>query len=206
MNLAVTQLEMTAGGAWTIGNQEILRRPLLGFFASTRCPGDVILRIYDTARKLRDEGIPVVSGFHTPMEKECLALLLRGTQPIVICPARSLHRMRIPSPWRPAIDAGRLLLLSPFAERHRRITAELAGLRNQFVAETAAEIFIAHAAPGSKTEGFCRELIAAGKRIRTFDVPGNAGLVALGARPLKPDAALAAISKLGCPESPEHGT
>ena len=147
----------------------------------------MILRVYDAARSLRDAGIPIISGFHTPMEKECLDLLLRGTQPVVICPARSLHGMRIPSAWKSAILAGRLLLASPFAERHRRSTTELAGLRNRCVVKIAAEIFVAHAPPGSKTEELCRELLARGRRIHTFGLPGNAGLVALGAVPVAPE-------------------
>jgi hypothetical protein len=200
MDLAIAELEMPRNGAsptsptvasknraWGIGDQQILQRPLIAFFVSTRCPGDVILRVYDTARSLRDAGVAIISGFHAPMEKECLDLLLRGTQPIVICPARGLHGMRIPTAWKPPILAGRLLLLSPFEGRDRRITAELSALRNRFVADTAAEIFVAHAAPGSKTENFCVELIAAGRRIYTFDLPGNVGLVALGARALAPE-------------------
>jgi hypothetical protein len=196
MNLAVAQLEMPVGPAtraqsqdsvWAIGDQQILQRPLLAFFVSTRSPGDVILRVYDAARSLRDAGLPIISGFHTPMEQESLDLLLRGTQPIVICPARSLQGMRMPAAWKPPILAGRLLLLSPFHERDRRITAGLSALRNRFVADIATEIFVAHAAPGSKTEDFCRDLIAAGRRIHTFDLPGNKGLVALGARALAPE-------------------
>jgi predicted AAA+ superfamily ATPase len=46
-----------------------------------------VLRTFALA--LREAGIPVIGGFHAPMEKECLDLLLRGTQPVVICPARS---------------------------------------------------------------------------------------------------------------------
>jgi hypothetical protein len=34
------------------------------------------------------------------MEKECLELLLRGMQSVVICPARGIERMRLPSAWR----------------------------------------------------------------------------------------------------------
>ena len=59
---------------WAIGNLEILQTRLVGFFCSTRCPGEVILRTYDLARALRDAGIPVIGGFHSPMEKECLDL------------------------------------------------------------------------------------------------------------------------------------
>ena len=170
-----------------IGNQQILQRPLLALFVCTRCPGDVILRVYDIARNLRDGQVPVIGGFHTPMEKECLDLLLRGTQPVVACPARSLHGMRVPSAWKAAIAAGRLLVLSQFADRHRRITAELSAQRNRLVAAIAAEIFVAHAAPGSKTEDLCRDVLAHGRRIFTLDLPCNAALVGLGAKPLEPE-------------------
>ena len=64
---------------WAIGNLQILEQPLLGFFCSTKCPGEIILRTYDLAIALREAGVPMIGGFHTPMEKECLALLLRGT-------------------------------------------------------------------------------------------------------------------------------
>src|SRR5438094_1327940 len=67
-----------------IGSVSLLRQRLLGFFCSARCPGAAILQTYDLARALRDAGIPVIGGFHSPMEKECLALLLRGTQPLVV--------------------------------------------------------------------------------------------------------------------------
>lgn len=209
MTLAVAELRMPAAGAgksrrkgapqdrvWAIGDQRIFQRPLLALFTTTRCPGDVILRLYDAARTFRDAGIPVVGGFHMPMEKECLDLLLRGTQPVVICPARSLRRMRIPAAWKPAILAGRLLLISPFSEQHRRNTAELAALRNRFVAEIATEIFVAHAPSGSKTEALCRDLLAQGRRIHTFDLPSNSGLIGIGAVPSRPESIAEAFRSL----------
>ena len=74
-----------------LGNLGILDSRLLGFFCSTQCSGDAILRPYDLAQALRGAGIPLIGGFHSPMEKECLDLLLRGQQSIVIWPARSLQ-------------------------------------------------------------------------------------------------------------------
>lgn len=53
---------------WALGDVSLLREKYLGLFCSTRCPGDVVLRAYETARALRDGGIPVIGGFHTPME------------------------------------------------------------------------------------------------------------------------------------------
>ena len=93
---------------------------------------------------MRDAGVPVIGGFQTPMERECLRLLLRGGQPVVVCPARGIARMRIPRAWRPALDEGRLLILSPFPETVRRPTAKIAAERNELVASLADRVFIAH--------------------------------------------------------------
>ena len=72
------------------GNLRLLDQPLTAFFCSARCPWDLILKTYDLASAMREAGVPVIGGFQTPMEKECLRLLLRGSQPVVICPARSI--------------------------------------------------------------------------------------------------------------------
>ena len=78
------------------GNLGLLGMPLTALFCSNRCPGDLILKTYDLARAMRDAGVPVIGGFHTPMDRECLRLLMRGTQPVVVCPARGIDNMRIP--------------------------------------------------------------------------------------------------------------
>ena len=163
------------------GNLSLLDEPLTALFCSNRCPGDLILKTYDLARAMRDAGVPVIGGFQTPMEHECLRLLLRGEQPIVVCPARGIDTMRISREWRPALDDGRLLVVSPFPATARRPTAELAAQRNNLVADLAQQVFIAHAAPGSKTEAFARKLIESGKPLLTLNSPANENLVEMGA-------------------------
>jgi predicted Rossmann fold nucleotide-binding protein DprA/Smf involved in DNA uptake len=167
---------------WAIGNLGILDKPLLGFFCSSRCPGEVILRTYDVARELRKAEVPVVGGFHSPMESEWLHLLLRGKQPIVICPARGIVPMRIPGGWRPALAEGRLLIISPFGPQHRRPTLDLAEQRNHFAAALAHQIFVAHASPGSKTERLCFGQIDLGKRVLLLEGSSNQNLISKGAR------------------------
>ena len=135
---------------------------------------------------MRDAGVPVIGGFQTPMERECLRLLLRGDQPVVVCPARSMDNMRIPRGWRPALDDGRLLVLSPFPATILRPTAKLAAQRNDLVAELAEQVFIAHAAPGGKTEAFARRLAESGKPLLTLDSPANENLVGMGASTVQP--------------------
>lgn len=163
-----------------LGNLRLLDEPLTALFCSNRCPGDLILKTYDIARAMRDAGVPVISGFQTRMEKECLRLLLRGEQPVVVCPARGIDNMRIPRDWRPALDDGRLLVLSPFPATVRRPTAELAAQRNELVASLASRVFIAHTARGSKTEAFACRLADAGKPMLTVDSPANEHLLEAG--------------------------
>jgi predicted Rossmann fold nucleotide-binding protein DprA/Smf involved in DNA uptake len=99
-----------------IGNLSLLQKPAIGsavpeviaLFCSIQCPGDLILKTYDLAQALRDAEIPVISGFHAPIEQDCLKILLRGKQPIIHCPARSLHNMRLSRPLAQAILVLRL--------------------------------------------------------------------------------------------------
>jgi predicted Rossmann fold nucleotide-binding protein DprA/Smf involved in DNA uptake len=135
-----------------LGEFASLSQTKTGLFCSVRCPGDKILAAYDTARKLRDEGATVVSGFHSPVEKECLRILLRGKQPIIVCLARAMEKIRIPADWRGALDTGRLLLLSPFETRPRRPTTESSHQRNELVAALSDAVLIVHAEPGGSIE------------------------------------------------------
>ena len=135
---------------------------------------------------MREAGVPVIGGFQTPMERECLRLLIRGNQAVVICPARSIDRMRIWAAWRPALKESRLLIISSFPPSHHRPTVKTAAQRNDLVAALAHQVFIAHAAPGGKTEAFAEKLAAAGKPLLTLDSPANANLLGLGARAVDP--------------------
>ena len=148
-----------------LGDLAFLRRDKLGPFCSVKCPGDLILRAYDYAKRLRDDGVAVIGGFHSPVEKECLRILLRGTQPVIICPARSLGEMRLPGEWKQAIENSRLLLLSPFAGAQKRATAELAQERNRFVAAIADRVCFIYTTPGGTLESLANDLREDGKPI-----------------------------------------
>lgn len=167
-----------------IGDLQIVSRPTVGLFSSVHIPGGLIVQMYDLAQRLRQSSVVVVGGFHSPMERECLSALLRGPQPVVACPARRLIDRRLPLEYRDALQAGRLLLLSPFAEPERRATAETAQERNRFVAALADSILIAYAEPGGRTERFWRDIQAWGKPLYTLENNANAGLIALGASPV----------------------
>ena len=152
----------------------LLRGDKLGLFCSTRCPGDLILKAYDLAKKLRDDGVTVISGFHSPVEKECLRILLRGRQPIIICPGRSLANLRVPGEWKRPLESGRLLLLSPFGAKHRRVTANLARRRNEFVAAIADKLCFIHVSAGGELEALRDRVRQSGKAL--IEADGGVGL------------------------------
>lgn len=180
------RVETVAGAASALGDEACLDRRKLALICSQKCPGDVILKTYDFARAVRDSGIAILSGFHSPIEKDCLPILLRGRGPVIIVQAHRLSISRLPKEWQNALDSGRLLLLSPFGDREKRVTAELAAERNRFVAAISDEMLIPYAAPGSKTEALALEVLKSGKRVYTFsDRP--CPLLTAGARVVLPD-------------------
>ena len=167
------------------GNLGILDTRLIGFFCSVRCPGDVILKTYDLARALRETDVTIVGGFQSPMEKEFLELVLRGSARVVLCPARGLGNMRIPKSWKKPLDEGRLLLLSFFDDNIRRPTANIAARRNAHVAALADRLLIAHAEKGGKIETLCKEALIKEKQVFALDSSDNVHLVELGAVPVR---------------------
>ena len=168
-----------------IGNIDILKYKKLAFFCSAKCPGNLIIQALDLAQALRKAGITVIGGFHSPVEREILKTLLRSPHPVIICPARNIDGMRLPKEFKKPISENRLLFLSPFNEKHRRITVETSNIRNEFVAAIAEKVFVAYAAPGSKTMQFCREVLAKGRQLFTLKSDDNPGLINLGAKPIQ---------------------
>ena len=175
---------------WARGNINLLPGPntrlngeLWALFCSSKCPGEIILKAHDLAQKFKETGIPTIGGYHSPVERECLRVLLRGAQPILMCPARSIEKMRLQPAWKDALTEERLLILSIFTNQQRSSTV-LANQRNDFVAALADKICIAHAAEDSKTLTFAQTVIASGKPVFTFETSANDALFQLGAQPL----------------------
>ena len=154
---------------WAAGPVQLLDQPKTGFFCSSQCPGSIILKTFDVITRMRDEGQVLIGGFHSVMEWECLGILLRGRQPVIWVPARSIVGMHLKPELLPAFDAGRLLILSPFPPKDKRITATHAEARNRFVGALADRIFVPHAAPNSRTLAICDQLKSSGKQIVNAD-------------------------------------
>lgn len=135
------------GGAQGVGNRDLLDQPLTAFFASRQCPGSAIRAAMNWAVEQARGRQPVISGFHSPLEQSVLEVLLTAKAPCVIVIARKLEEAQLPSPWLQAAKNGTASVVS-MESMTRRLATELAARRNDWIAQRAARIVIAHASDG----------------------------------------------------------
>ncbi len=133
---------------WFHGNSSLLDERLSALLCSNRCPGEKILQGMDLAQKWRSENRAVISGFHTPVEKECLRTFLRDRNISSLCPARGLDPFQLPPEWQTKFDRHELLIVSSFDSSIRRPTKETAAVRTGVVLDFATECTIIYANPG----------------------------------------------------------
>ncbi|MBN1548266.1 MAG: DNA-binding protein [Syntrophaceae bacterium] len=126
-----------------LGNSGFLTIPKTAFLCSRQIPASAVLKCYDWAIEQREKGQCVVSGFQSKIEKDVLHYLIQGSQPLIIVLARGMKR-RIEPELKQALDENRLLILSPFEENIRRVTAENAEKRNRMMMGIADEIVFGH--------------------------------------------------------------
>jgi predicted Rossmann fold nucleotide-binding protein DprA/Smf involved in DNA uptake len=179
----VQSVQIRGVEAKLIGNAEILGQLLLGLFCSRQTPGELILKAFDLAKELRNKNIPVIGGFHSSIEMEMLSILMRGTQPIVICLARELECYRLPKEYRGPIHEGRLVLVSPFSgSKYLRITQETALVRNRLIGKLSSTILLIHAEPGGNIAQLYQEWIAENRVVFALDEKANQSLFETGVK------------------------
>ncbi len=142
----------------------------------------MILKTQDWANVRGPDDTPVISGFHTPVERDVLRILLRGGAPVIQVLARALDGARLPAALRSAEKEGRALIISPFAATVRQTTARTAEKRNRHILTRATSVLFAHASVGGKTEGLAVEAVAMGLPVFTLSSPSNANLTHMGAQ------------------------
>jgi len=141
----------------------------------------VILKAQDWANARGPEDAPVISGFHTPVERDVLRILLRERRPVIYTLARTLEGARLLAAIRAAEKEGYALIISPFSADIRQTTARTAEERNRHILTRATSVLIAHASPGGKTETLAAEAIEMGLAVFTLSSPANANLVGMSA-------------------------
>ena len=163
-----------------LGNAALMERPKVAFLSSRRVAPAAVMRCYDWATAMRigshgatalpgDGGhagrvtLPcVVGGFQSALERDVLKLLLpEGGPAIVMVLARGMWRS-VPTEYRVAINAGRMLVVTPFSQGVFRVSRETAEKRNCWVLDHCDEAIFASLDPS----GSLARLVAARPNLR----------------------------------------
>ena len=95
----------------SIGNNSLFGRRKIGFLAGSKIAPLSVLPTLDWASEIATrEDVAVVSGFHSQLERQVLALLLKGKCGIICVLARSLYS-KVPTEYKSAFDCGRVLFI-----------------------------------------------------------------------------------------------
>lgn len=145
-NAEIQLTELRGHPLKAIGDPNNLNQNLLGIMCSQSCPGDLVLKGFDAAKQIRDQGITVASGFHSSMEKDIFEILNRGDQPIVLCLARAIETYHLPQYLSPNVEKGQLTIIAPdFSKSKTRITQKSSDQRNAFLLDICNKVLIIHA-------------------------------------------------------------
>ena len=137
-----------------LGNAALMERPKVAFLSSRKVAPAAVMRCYDWATRMRGGGSAgrlappcVVGGFQSALERDVLKLLLpEGGPPIVMVLARGMWRS-VPVEYREAINAGRMLVVSPFSQGVVRVSKETAERRNGWILDHCDEAVFASLDP-----------------------------------------------------------
>ena len=128
------------------GNRDLLDRRLVAFFASRNSPPEALGLATRWAREIATTDKIVISGFHSPIERAVLDILLMEGCSVVVTLGRALYR-RIPAHLQVAYTKNRLLFIS-FRDNVRPSLSN-SQLRNWATADLAQEIIFAPFDPSS---------------------------------------------------------
>ncbi len=136
---------------FTQGNCEIIRQNKTAFLCSRKVSASIVLKCYDWAIEQREAGNCVIGGFHSQIEKDVLHYLLKGNQPIIVALARGLKKRLEPEFEKPLAE-GRLLIITPFDEKVKRVGKDTAFIRNKLMIDLAESITVGYAEKGGMLE------------------------------------------------------
>ena len=154
------------------GNRELLDEPLVAFFASRTYVPNALELSQQWAYTICKTDKVVISGFHSPIEREVLRILMSQQHPVVIALGRTLYR-RVPVELQQAHAENRLLFISlRNQDRHSFSNAQT---RNWIVSDFAEEVVFAPFTPESQLSTLCYTLSLREVSVRVLGVKSGCG-------------------------------
>ena len=134
-----------------LGNKDILKIHKTAFLCSQKVPAEFIIKSYDWAKEQRNKGVCVICGNHSQIEKDVFEILLKGKQPLILALARGMKKRWDPGVLK-ALSEKRLLVISPFGEKEKRVTRDQAAIRNKLIIALADTIVVGYMSKGGLLE------------------------------------------------------
>ena len=148
-----------------LGNISLLDQPKHGFLCSRCTKSSVILPCLDWAVSHAHGDAVVMSTFHSEMEDAVLDMLLPGTCPIILVLGRSLYKV-VPEKLRPALDSGRLLIVS--ISNQGRISRESAFAANEYICNNSDSITFGYLSQDSSLRTLFDDAVAKNKQVQVI--------------------------------------
>jgi len=133
----------------SLGNIELMKHPTIAFLCSQSVPSSVVLKSYNWAKQMREQGRCVICGNHSQIEKDVFEILLRGSQPLVLALARGIYKKWDRAILR-ALEDNRLLVISPFDGTVTRVTRQTSKSRNELIISFATQIVAGYVSPNGQ--------------------------------------------------------
>ena len=145
-----------------LGNKNILTCKKTAFLCSRKCPAEVVIKSYEWAVGKKEKGECVITGNHSKIERDIFDILLKGRQPLILVLARCFYK-KWDDKISKAINENRLLVMTPFDEKVKRISEQTAFKRNQVIIDNSDEVYIAYSQKGGMLDKLIKENIKSGE-------------------------------------------
>jgi predicted Rossmann fold nucleotide-binding protein DprA/Smf involved in DNA uptake len=134
------------------GDLDIIKKyPVIGVLASGKAPGTVVWDSYHFFYALRDAGVTIAGGWHSPLEKGILDALIEGKVNVAFFAAKGLKGRGFHQKFKLLDKASRGLMISPFPDSVTKINGtERPRLRNELLAAISDVLLIPYIKPGGK--------------------------------------------------------
>ncbi len=167
---------------WCAGEQRILNNRLLGIISSRNGDADLAAKSAGLLRQLASlKDVSFIGGWHSPLEKEALRILLGGSAQIVVCVAKSLNRFIPPAEINNQLRQGHALLLTHCSPKAKRVSREASLRCNQLVMGLAKTLLVLSAPEGGSSLKLARAALNYGKPVLTLEDRVNKELLGCGA-------------------------
>ena len=124
----------------TLGNNDILKRIKIGYFAASKIASLSVLPTLDWATEIaKRDDVAIISGFHSKLEREVLNYLLKGKCGIICVLARGIYK-QVPAKYKEACDNNRILFISLEKENVSRSNRVTTKKRNEYIASIADKL------------------------------------------------------------------